>query len=316
VSREERHIYFLTGHGEYDISDKGDQGLSTLAKLLSSNNISSKKLMLGVEEKIPEDCDVLIVAGAHNDLTEKEEPMIEEYLKKGGDALFLIEHVIVTTPDKPLTDEEMHKNPSLNSILNQWGVNIEEDIVVDLSSHVGTDVGCPATRNYMPHKAIIQGLDYTFYVRPRSITVLENRRPSIKVSPIVFTATKIDSWAETNRTLEVHFDETSDRPGPVPISFVILEEKEADDLSQTRIIVFTDADFLTNVFINQYSNAKMGLNIIKWLSELDYQVFIDQKEIKVERLDLTSRQKRKITAILFLIPVFIAAGGIVIWLKV
>jgi ABC-type uncharacterized transport system involved in gliding motility auxiliary subunit len=316
VSREERHIYFLTGHGEYDISDKSDQGLSTLAKLLSSNNISSKKLMLGVEEKIPEDCDVLIVAGAHNDLTEKEEPMIEEYLKKGGDALFLIEHVIVTTPDKPLTDEEMHKNPSLNSILNQWGVNIEEDIVVDLSSHVGTDVGCPATRNYMPHKAIIQGLDYTFYVRPRSITVLENRRPSIKVSPIVFTATKIDSWAETNRTLEVHFDETSDRPGPVPISFVILEEKEADDLSQTRIIVFTDADFLTNVFINQYSNAKMGLNIIKWLSELDYQVFIDQKEIKVERLDLTSRQKRKITAILFLIPVFIAAGGIVIWLKV
>jgi hypothetical protein len=99
------------------------------------------------------------------------------------------------------------------------------------------------------------------------------------------------------------------------MSFVILEEKEVDDLSNTRIIVFTDADFLTNVFINQYSNAKMGLNIIKWLSELDYQVFIDQKEIKVERLDLTSRQKRKITAILFLIPVFIAAGGIVVWLK-
>jgi len=119
----------------------------------------------------------------------------------------------------------MHKNPSLNSILNQWGVNIEEDIVVDLSSHVGTDVGCPATRNYMPHKAIIPAL--------------ENQRPSIRVAPIVFTATEENSWAETNRTLEVHFDEKSDRPGPVPISFVILEEKEADDLSQTRIIVFT-----------------------------------------------------------------------------
>jgi hypothetical protein len=48
---------------------------------------------------------------------------------------------------------------------------------------------------------------------------------------------------------------------------------------------------------------------------LDYQVFIDQKEIKVERLDLTSKQKRKITAILFLIPVFIAAGGIAVWIK-
>ena len=32
--------------------------------------------------------------------------MIEEYLDRGGDALFLIEHVVVTTPDKPLTAEE------------------------------------------------------------------------------------------------------------------------------------------------------------------------------------------------------------------
>jgi hypothetical protein len=28
----------------------------------------------------------------------------------------------------------------------------------------------------------------------------------------------------------------------------------------------------------------MGLNIINWPSESDYQVFLDQKEIKVERL--------------------------------
>ena len=31
-----------------------------------------------------------------------------------------------------------------------------------------------------------------------------------------------------------------------------------------------DADFLTNVYINQYSNAEMELNIINWLSELGF----------------------------------------------
>lgn len=315
VQREERQVYFLTGHGEFALASEEDQGLSLLAKLLDSNNITGKTLMLGIEENIPEDCDVLVIAGAHNDLTEKEEVMIEEYLKKGGDALFLIEHVIVTTPDKTLTEEEKHKNPSLNSILNQWGVNVEEDIVVDLSSHAGADVGSPATRNYMRHKAITEGLDYTFYVRPRSMTVLDERRSSIKLAPIVLTATKESSWAETNRALEIHFDETVDTPGPVPISFVIWEEKEEGDQSDTRIIVFTDADFLTNVYINQYSNAEMGLNIINWLSELDYKVFLDQKEIKVERLDLTSKQRRKIAALLFLMPIFIAAGGIIVWMK-
>jgi len=315
VTREVRHIYFLVGHGEFELESEEDQGFSLFAKLLNSNNMISQNLMLGIEKNIPEDCDVLVIAGARDDLTKEEEVMIEEYLKKGGDVLFLIEHVIVTTPDKPLTEEEKNKNPSLNSILNQWGVNVEDDIVVDLSSHAGTDVGSPATRNYMRHKAITQGLDYTFYIRPRSMTILKERRPTIRLAPIVLSATKDNSWAETNRALQIHFDELEDTPGPVPISFVIWEEKEKEDLSDTRIIVFTDADFLTNVYIGQYSNAEMGLNIINWLSELDYEVFLDEKEIKVERLDLTSKQRRKIAALLFLMPLFIAAGGLIVWMK-
>ncbi|HDZ01874.1 MAG TPA: hypothetical protein ENH52_10505, partial [Nitrospirae bacterium] len=322
VTREVRNVYFLTGHREYGIHDKGDNGLSILVKLLSANNISSKELMLGIEKKIPEDCDVLIIAGPHDSLTEKEKTTIEEYLKRGGDALFLIEQIIVTTHDNPLTEEEKDKNPSLNSILNKWGINIGNDIVVDLSSHAGGDAGSPATRNYMPHKAITENLDYTFYVRPRSISVLENRRKSIKLAPIVFTASKEKSWAETDRTLQIQFNETVDTPGPVPIAFVILDPESRlnqnagkEKISDTRIIVFTDADFLTNVFINQYSNAEMGLNVINWLSELDYRVFLDQKEIRVERFDLTSKQKRIIVMILFLMPVLVAITGIMTWLR-
>jgi ABC-type uncharacterized transport system involved in gliding motility auxiliary subunit len=135
-----------------------------------------------------------------------------------------------------------------------------------------------------------------------------------------------------------------DTPGPVPIAFVIWEPEaqtskgnESPDsndsvslpasgvhlnqnvgkekISDTRIIVFTDADFLTNDFINQYSNAEMGLNVINWLSELDYRVFLDQKEIKVERFDLTSKQKRIIVIILFLMPLLVATTGIMTWLR-
>ena len=77
----------------------------------------------------------------------------------------------------------------------------------------------------------------------------------------------------------------------MPFSYVIIEEKNAAGLtypksSDTRIIVFTDADFLTNVYINQYSNAQMGLNLVNWLAELDYKTFISAKVIKVERLKL------------------------------
>ena len=78
---------------------------------------------------------------------------------------------------------------------------------------------------------------------------------------------------------------------------------------------FTDADFLSNIYINQYSNAQMGINIVNWLAELDYQVFLSSKEIKVERLDLTSKQKRQVVVILFLLPFFFVIVGIMVWIR-
>ena len=315
VTRKERTVCFLTGHSEYDMLDKKTSGLSQLAGLLSDNNIMSKKLMLGVKGEIPADCNVLVIAGPHVPLTVKEDGLIGEYLKKGGDALFLIENVIVTTPDKPLTWQEKQGNPSLNGILNDWGIKIGDDIVVDLSNHVGSDAGSPATKNYIPHPSLAEGLDYTFYIRPRSISELEGRRTSLKLAPIVFTASKEASWGETDRTLQIKFDSDADVPGPVPIAYVVFEPKEKEESSDTRIIVFTDADFLTNAFIGQYSNAKLGLNVFNWLSEADYRVFMSEKEISVTRLDLTSKQKRMVAVVLLLIIFLIIASGIAVWVR-
>ena len=158
-------------------------------------------------------------------------------------------------------------------------------------------------------------MDYTFYIRPRSIIAVHDRRPSIKLAPITLSASKDQSWAETNRTMSIGFDEGIDLPGPVPISYVIWEEKQNLDQSDTRIVVFGDADFLSNAYLNQYSNAAMGLNVVNWLSELDYAVILDQKNVKVERLDLTSKQRRMVTALLFLMPLMIGLIGIFVWMR-
>jgi ABC-type uncharacterized transport system involved in gliding motility auxiliary subunit len=319
VSRAPRTVYFLTGHNEYSISDVEFAGLSKFKQLLTDNNITSKTLMLGISQSIPTDCDVLIIAGPKTQLSQNEESIISDYLDKGGDALFLIEHSLVTTPDKPLSARQLQKNPSLNAILNQWGLDVQSDIVVDISNHIGDDVGSPATKNYERHKALTEGLDYTFYVRPRSIRILPQRRASIKHAVIVSTASTENSWAETNRTLDIQFDPGIDTAGPVAFSYVVIEQKnvtlQSHKLSDTRLIVFTDADFLSNAYINQYSNAQMGLNLVNWLAELDYKTFLSAKETKVERLDLTSKQKRQVIVILFLLPFILIIVGLVVWLR-
>ncbi|MBI5150003.1 MAG: GldG family protein [Candidatus Omnitrophica bacterium] len=314
VTRAVRHVYFLSGHGEYDINSDEDSGLKTFIQLMEKNNIQSRRLVL-TGNRIPEDCDVLVIAGPQEQLPANEEQMIEQYLEAGGDALLLVEHTVITTPDKALTEDELHKNPSLNSILTRWGLRVADDIVVDLASHASGDVGSPATRNYPEYKAIVRGLDYTFYIRPRSVSMLGKRRPTIRLASLVLTASPEQSWGETNRNLLVKYDNLLDRPGPVPIAFVVWEPKQGDEKSDTRMAVFTDADFLSNAFIKQYSNAQMGLNVLNWLSELDYQAFIDRKEIKVENLDLTSWQKRAVAVILFAMPLLIAAGGVMMWMR-
>lgn len=317
VTRNKRNACFLTGHQEFSIQEDDNTGLSILDKLLTSNNIFAKEFVLGMVGQVPEDCDVLIIAGAKQHLLEREVDLLQEYLKKGGDALFLIEHTVVTTPDVPLTDEQMKLNPSLNEVLGKWGLRIASDVVVDVASHASGDVGSPATRNYMPHQALIQGLDYTFYIRPRSIAVKSDRPESVKAVPFVLTASKKNSWGEKNRMLDVKFDEL-DRPGPVPISYVLWEpkaDKSEEANSDTRMIVFTDADFMTNAYIGEYSNAQMALNIVNWLTEVDFEVFVSDKKISVERLDLTSQQKRQVAIILFAMPVFIATLGMMVWLR-
>ena len=113
-----------------------------------------------------------------------------------------------------------------------------DDIVVDLSSHASGDVGSPATKNYRSHREIVNTLDYTFYVRPRSIGEVVERRETIRVAPFVLTNSISQSWGEKNRTLQVRYDKGIDVAGPVPIAYLIWEAKEQDDLSDTRIMAF------------------------------------------------------------------------------
>lgn len=315
VTRQKRNIYFLTGHNENNISDQEAAGYSILKNSLENSNAAVHALMLASEKKIPVDCDVLVIAGAQKQLTKDEDGIIQGYLQKGGKALFLIEATPVGTKENPLGESDKLKNPSLNNLLNPWGIQIGDDVVVDLENFAGTDVGCPVTHNYPPHKQIINGLDYTFYIRPRSITVLPDHAKNIKIAPLVYTTSAKGSWAETDKNLKVHYDEGIDIPGPVTIAAVIWEPKNEKKTADTKIIVFTDSDFATNSFINQYSNADIILNSISWLSELENIISIENKKVSVERLDLSDKQKRLVVVVLVLMPILIAGCGGLVWWK-
>ena len=315
TTRKPKTIYFLAGHGESGLKDTKETGYKNFSGLLEENNSRVFELLLGTKKQIPEDCEVLVIAGAKNPLSEKEEKIIQDYLEGGGEALFLIESMPISAPETPLTESEKLKNPTFNGILKRWGVSLGDDIVVDMENHAGADVGCPATKNYPPHKEIVNGLDYTFFIRPRSVSILADHPESVKTAPLIWTASANSSWAETSKNLVVKYDEKEDKKGPINLAAVVWEPKSENKNSDTKIIVIADADFLNNNFMKEYSNAQLGLNAIGWLSESANFLPIKRKDIEVDTVSLTSRELRIIALVLIAIPLMIVLAGMGVWWK-
>ncbi|MFA5060290.1 MAG: GldG family protein [Candidatus Omnitrophota bacterium] len=315
VGRDKRKICFVAGHNEYSIHDTKPEGLSIFNALLNENNCITQETLLEATKEIPKDCDVLVIAGPKSALSPLEDKLVQDYLEGGGKALFLIESTPMAEEGSVLTEQDRQKNPPFNNLLNRWGFKINDDVAVDLENHAGQDVGCPATRNYPKHKEIVDGLDYTFYIRPRSISLLTDASSTIRVAPLVLTSSGKNSWAETNRNLQVKFEQGQDDPGPVIIAAVSWEPKNDQRKSDTKVIVFGDGEFLTNNFISQYSNAEIASNAISWLSELDKDISLKSKDIKIHQLNLTSQQKRIVIVLLFSVPLLIALIGLFIWKK-
>ena len=88
VTRRVRRVYFLSGHGEYDVKSGEDNGLKVFAELLAKNNIESRTWVIALNGPVPQDCDVLIIAGPKEQFTPQEEQAAEEYLESGGTPYF------------------------------------------------------------------------------------------------------------------------------------------------------------------------------------------------------------------------------------
>ena len=70
-------IYTLSGHSEQSFD-------SSTTSSFEGDNYSVKTLNLLTEQKVPDDCSILLINGAQKDITKDELKMIKTYMKNGG----------------------------------------------------------------------------------------------------------------------------------------------------------------------------------------------------------------------------------------
>ncbi len=133
TTKEAKTIGFLTGHGEYDINAQ-TQANQQLRQLLDKNaegqyNITTVDLQAG--EPVGQAVTTLIVAGPKQMLSEREKYEIDQFIMRGGRALFLIDPITM----QPNTLQGAPLATGLNDLLEHYGVKLGNNLIGDRRLH-------------------------------------------------------------------------------------------------------------------------------------------------------------------------------------
>jgi gliding motility-associatede transport system auxiliary component len=247
-------VYFLTGHGEYNPEDTGDQSYSLVKRTLESKNYTVKVLNLLAENKIPDDAATIVIAGPRQPVSQAEVDQLKQYLQKGGAVIAMLEPLPVTQfGDAP--------DPLADYITSDWGIELGKDIIFDLNSQ---QPYAPFAAAYGRH-AITTPIQNTTSQFPTARSVRASASAGAGASLVELVLTSQQSWAETNLkgiadgSAKIQFDDGQDIPGPVPLA--VAAENQG---TKARLVVYGDSDFAIDANFSAYANGDLMVNSVDW----------------------------------------------------
>ncbi len=110
-------------------------GLAKARHALETLNYKAEKVSLLQQANGLAGCGVLVVAGPKVPLLPAEVEAIRAYLVAGGNALFLLDPFVAT---------------GLEPVIREYGIVVDDDIVIDEASHFWADVSSPGGQRLQP----------------------------------------------------------------------------------------------------------------------------------------------------------------------
>src|SRR5271168_3064397 len=177
TSSTKKVIDFLDGHGEADIDDADSQtGFGIVKKDLEGEGYEVRKLELAQLAQVPDDANLVVVAGPIKPIGQHEIDALNDYLKHGGRMIAMYR---VQRPDNPIDEDAMVK------LAADWGVVVGNDIVVDQVVRLfeGPALGLnPIVQSYEEHPITKDFKERTVFPMTRSLTAEPNLKPGLAVA--------------------------------------------------------------------------------------------------------------------------------------
>lgn len=206
LSDRQSQVFVIQGHGEMPIA--GNQAsLSEAVEALRRQGFKTELLNLVERRQIPDDADVLVIAGPKRAFLPAEIKLLEGYLDQGGKILLMLD---------PETEH------GLDGLLAKWGIKLDQRLVVDASGSgqlLGLGPAVPLVIDYGPHpitKDFAQGLSFYPLAQALNLTSV----PDQETTELLRTGES--SWAESEPdNAQLQFDPDTDKQGPLVLGVAI-----------------------------------------------------------------------------------------------
>ncbi|HXU44191.1 MAG TPA: GldG family protein [Thermoanaerobaculia bacterium] len=327
-------ILFTSGHGEASLDSAEGRGLSGLRELLAGDGFDVEEWASLGKAAVPDDTDLLVIAGPTANFVQPELDAIGAYLDRGahgaghgGRLLVFLDPVLAHTGSGLVAT-------GLEGLLAKYGIKVDDDIVVDPSNPLPSFGAETLFSNSYGNHPIVEPL------ARQNLPLLVSLARSVRAEtgPAGAGVTELarttgQGWGETNlAALDKVGKDDKDVAGPVGLAVAVggpikppppPEDSEAppppaapDDPKKPRLVVFGDSDLATN----QYWNASVGNstligNAVNWLVERKDLIAIAPKKTEQARLTLTAAQLRNVyLLVLGLLPG--AAIALAVWVRI
>ena len=296
----EHYVAFLSGDGERDPLGQHNFDLGEFGKQLTDKGFKLVNLNLAATPTVPDNTSLLVVAGPQADLLPGMVTLVRDYVKRGGDLLWL-------SDPGPLH--------GLAPLAQDLGISFGKGTILDMDSQL-FGISNPAVvlvPKYETGSPITTGFTVaTLYPTVTDVTAAKDSGWTAR--PFLETAGR--SWLETGPLSgEVQYDaKRGDKLGPLVIGLSLTRSiKDKDGSREQRVVVTGDGDFLSNQYLGNLGNLALGFNIVNWLVHDDRYLNIDALPARDVTLSLSSVAQAAIgIGFLFLLPALLLAAGILI----
>ena len=352
TGQEQKAVYFLQGHGERDTLDfeRETDGFGLANEAVRSENYLVSTLNLRFDQdkerfaqaRTADEVNLVVVAGPTSDLPEEEAQILHEYLKDGGNMMFLLD------PGTPQT---------FRDFLAVWGLEVGAGHLLDTQRSLGDNNEVTFLRRgqyfsqipdqllsgLLPIFKLTSGLDTVYYPGLTPINASkevlffpplqeedeegdggddpeeEQAAPTVFATALAFTSP--ESWLieDPNR----YDRQPGDLQGPFFPAIALRAvapvgedpPTDPDDIALASMIVFGDSDFASNGWFYTPDNSDFFLNSVNWLVGDIPLANIRPKVIDQRLLVLTDNEYEfmRFSGWLLMPALMALAGGFVWW---